>query len=386
MTPPTARSIAGFDACVASHRRRRPIGVALRDRRGPRAARRSRRARCARDDPPEPPVLGSTAGAARACWPSACRRARAAYSKSGAASGCRASSPPLRGARVVFADRVSAPLASVARVTRSRTASMPPGSSSATSSHAVARISFDLVLAGRGRLRPCDLRPARRRAAGVARPGGRDLLADGHRIDTARLLRRDHGAGSRGRVEDVRVEEEGFPVTITHRHDASRLELDGLRRRAAARPNVARLPVRATLGFARACRADGIASRDLDYRVRTSRSSGRAVADRCRAGGPPRSCCRSLLRERGARRAALPPRRASAATPSARSSGKRRRAGRATAGGSSATPIDVGGRERERALDRVLQLAHVARPVVRVDARERVGRDPLRRDRDSCSE
>ena len=61
---------------------------------------------------------------------------------------------------------------------------------------------------------PVVVRLAAALRASLAR-GGRILLADGHRIDTRGFYEAATAAGLVWSMEDVRVEEEGFPATIT---------------------------------------------------------------------------------------------------------------------------------------------------------------------------
>jgi hypothetical protein len=51
-------------------------------------------------------------------------------------------------------------------------------------------------------------------AASLA-PGGRVLLADGHRIDTAGFYDAAGAVGLVSTRDDVQIEEEGFPATVS---------------------------------------------------------------------------------------------------------------------------------------------------------------------------
>jgi hypothetical protein len=77
------------------------------------------------------------------------------------------------------------------------------------------RVRFDLVLAAEVLYDRASFGPMAAALADLVAPGGRILLADGHRIDTAPFYDAARAAGLMYTREDVRVIEEGFATTIT---------------------------------------------------------------------------------------------------------------------------------------------------------------------------
>ena len=165
------------------------------------------------DDPPEPPYWAH-------CWSGARVLAERVPARTGRVLeiGCGLGLPGVvaarRGARTVFVDRVAAPLAFV-RATLRANGIDAIGLVVADVLAAPWGGRFDLVLAAevlydRGAFPSL----ARALAASLA-PGGRVLLADGHRIDTAAFYDETDAAGLMCEREDVRVIAEGVPARIT---------------------------------------------------------------------------------------------------------------------------------------------------------------------------
>ena len=171
-----------------------------------------RAALLAADDPPEPPYwahLWSGALVLAAAVPSGAR--------SVLELGCGLGLPGLvaarRGARVTFVDREPVALAFV----RASAAANALGAVDVVAADVLTpaiRGRFDLVLAAEllydrqafGRLAGA--------VAGYLAPGGRALLADAGRIDTAAFYEELDAAGLRWRSTAHRVREEGLPVTV----------------------------------------------------------------------------------------------------------------------------------------------------------------------------
>jgi predicted nicotinamide N-methyase len=210
MTSPTARSIAGFDACVASvdvgGDRLRFASVADLERHV------DRDALLRAEDPPEPPYWAH-------CWSGARVLAERVPRHGGRVLevGCGLGLPGLvaaaRGARGVFADRVAAPLAFVRASLDAN--GLGAGLVVADVLDAPWRSAFDLVLAAEVVYDRATFGALAAALRASLAPGGRVLLADGHRIDTRGFYEAATAAGLAWTAEDVRVEEEGFPVTIT---------------------------------------------------------------------------------------------------------------------------------------------------------------------------
>jgi predicted nicotinamide N-methyase len=165
-----------------------------------------------RDDAPEPPYWAH-------CWSGARVLAERVPRDAGRVLeiGCGLGLPGLtaarRGARVVFADRVAAPLAFVRETLRDN--GLDAGLVVADALAAPWRAAFDVVLAAEVLYDRAGFPALARSLAAALAPGGRVLLADGHRIDTATFYTAAASAGLAVRRDDVRVLEDGFPVTVT---------------------------------------------------------------------------------------------------------------------------------------------------------------------------
>ncbi len=119
-----------------------------------------------------------------------------------------------RGGRVVFVDRIAAPLAFVRETLRANGLSAA-GLVVADAVVAPWRGQFDLVLAAELLYDRATFGALAAALAGSAAPNGRILLADAHRIDTADFYEAARAAGLVWTQTDVRVDEEGFPVTVS---------------------------------------------------------------------------------------------------------------------------------------------------------------------------
>jgi len=211
MTPPTVDSIAGFDACVASvdvgDDRVRLVTVADLERHI------DRDALLRADDPAEPPYWAH-------CWSGARVLAERVPPHAGRVLevGCGLGLPGIvaaaRGARVVFADRVLAPLAFV-RASLDANGLDAAGLVTADVLDAPWRGRFDLVLAAEVVYDRAIFGPLAAALRASLAPRGRILLADGHRIDTTGFYAAASAAGLAWTRQDVRVDEEGFPVTVS---------------------------------------------------------------------------------------------------------------------------------------------------------------------------
>jgi predicted nicotinamide N-methyase len=209
-TSATGRSIAGFDACVTSldlgGDHVRFVSVADLERHVDRDA----LLRAA--DPPEPPYWAH-------CWSGARVLAERVPRDAGRVLevGCGLGLPGLvaaaRGARVVFADRIAAPLAFVRASLAAST--LHADLVVADVLDAPWRAAFDLVLAAEVVYDRATFGTLAAALKAALAPGGRVLLADGHRIDTRRFYEAATAAGLSCCSEDVPVDEEGFPVVIT---------------------------------------------------------------------------------------------------------------------------------------------------------------------------
>ena len=166
----------------------------------------------AADDPPEPPYwahLWSGALVLAAAVPSGAR--------SVLELGCGLGLPGLvaarRGARVTFVDREPVALAFV-RASAAANAIRAVDLVAADVLTPAIRGRFDLVLAAELLY---DRQAFGRLAGAIARhlaPGGRALLADAGRIDTAAFYEELDAAGLRWRSTAHHVREEGLPVTV----------------------------------------------------------------------------------------------------------------------------------------------------------------------------
>lgn len=164
------------------------------------------------DDPAEPPYWAH-------CWSGAHVLAARVPPRAGRVLevGCGLGLPGLvatrRGAHVVFADRVAAPLAFVRASLHAN--GLEAGLVVADVAAAPWRGRFDVVLAAEvlyDRAVFARLATALRDALA---PSGRVLLADGHRIDTAPFYESAAAVGLACEREDVRVVEDGFPARVT---------------------------------------------------------------------------------------------------------------------------------------------------------------------------
>jgi predicted nicotinamide N-methyase len=164
------------------------------------------------DDAPEPPYWAHL-------WSGATVLAAALPSRAGRTIelGCGLGLPGLvaarRGARVVFVDRAVAALGFVRASAAANRLSRVAVVVADVTSPAV-RGAFDLVLAAE-LLYDRSAFPAI--AAAIARllaPGGRALLADARRIDTAGFHPALDAAGLSWRAREERVIEEGFPLGV----------------------------------------------------------------------------------------------------------------------------------------------------------------------------
>jgi predicted nicotinamide N-methyase len=165
------------------------------------------------DDAPEPPYWAT-------CWSGARVLAGRVPHDAGRVLevGCGLGVPGAvaarRGAQVVFADRVAAPLAFVRETLRTN-GLRAAGLVVADVLRAPWRGAFDVVLAAEVLYDRATFGAMAAALAAALAPGGRILLADGHRIDTAEFYAAAAAAGLVAMRDDVRVEEEGFPVTIS---------------------------------------------------------------------------------------------------------------------------------------------------------------------------
>jgi predicted nicotinamide N-methyase len=165
------------------------------------------------DDPPDPPYWAH-------CWSGARVLAERVPPHAGRVLevGCGLGLPGIvaaaRGARVVFADRVAAPLAFV-RASLDANRLDAAGLVGADVLDAPWRGCFDLVLAAEVVYDRATFGPLAAALRGSLAPGGRILLADGHRIDTGGFYDAATAAGLVWTRDDVRVDEEGFPITVS---------------------------------------------------------------------------------------------------------------------------------------------------------------------------
>jgi predicted nicotinamide N-methyase len=165
------------------------------------------------DDPPEPPYWAH-------CWSGARVLAERVPPDAGRVLevGCGLGLPGVtaarRGARVVFADRVAAPLAFVRETLRDNDLDAA-GLVVADLAAGPWRDAFDLVLAAEVLYDRATFGALAAGLGAALAPGGRVLLADGHRIDTAAFYDAARAAGFVWEREDVAVLEDGFPVTVS---------------------------------------------------------------------------------------------------------------------------------------------------------------------------
>ena len=166
------------------------------------------------DDPPDPPYWATCWSGARVLATRVPRNAGRVV-EVGCGLGVPGAVAARRGAHVVFADRVAAPLAFVQETLRTN-GLHATGLVVADVLQAPWHRAFDVVLAAEVLYDRATFRPMAAALADALASGGRILLADGHRIDTAQFYAAaaDVGLVATAR-EDVRVEEEGFPVAIS---------------------------------------------------------------------------------------------------------------------------------------------------------------------------
>jgi len=119
-----------------------------------------------------------------------------------------------RGGRVVFVDRVAAPLGFVA-ASLATNGILDGGLVVADMLRPAWRATFDLVLAAEVLYDRRSFDALANALAAMLAPGGRILLADGHRIDTTDFYAAAARVGLGATREDVRVLEEGFPARVS---------------------------------------------------------------------------------------------------------------------------------------------------------------------------
>jgi predicted nicotinamide N-methyase len=164
----------------------------------------------AADDPGEPPYWAHL-------WSGALVLARAVPAAARVLElGCGLGLPGLvaacRGARVVFVDRLAAPLAFVRQSLAAN--GVRGGLVVADAGAPPFRTRFDLILVAELLYdRSAFAALARALRAGLA-PGGRVLLADAQRIDTRAFYDALPDAGLAWRAREHRVREEGLPLTV----------------------------------------------------------------------------------------------------------------------------------------------------------------------------
>jgi predicted nicotinamide N-methyase len=209
--PPVTRTIAGFEAaCV-------PLGADTEHLRVWTVADLERHvdrdALLRGDDPAEPPYWAM-------CWSGARVLAARVPARAGRVVevGCGLGIPGAvaarRGARVVFVDRVAESLAFV-RATLRTNRLEAAGVLVADVLQSPWRNPFDLVLAAELLYDRQTFAAMASALAAALAPGGRILLADAHRIDTAAFYDAASAAGLVWTREDVRIAEEGFPLTVS---------------------------------------------------------------------------------------------------------------------------------------------------------------------------
>jgi predicted nicotinamide N-methyase len=119
-----------------------------------------------------------------------------------------------RGASVVFVDREPAPLAFV-RASLAVNDCTATGLVVADVRDLVFRRRFDVVLAAEFLYDRTAFTAIAKTFARLLAPDGYVLMTDGHRIDTSAFYDAATNAGLQVSRDDVRVMEEGFPVTVT---------------------------------------------------------------------------------------------------------------------------------------------------------------------------
>jgi predicted nicotinamide N-methyase len=119
-----------------------------------------------------------------------------------------------RGGRVVFVDRIAAPLAFVRETLRTN-GSSSTGFVVADAIDAPWHGRFDLVLAAELLYDRATFGALAAALAGTVATNGRIMLADAHRIDTSDFYEAARAAGLVWMRSDVPIDEEGFPVTVS---------------------------------------------------------------------------------------------------------------------------------------------------------------------------
>jgi predicted nicotinamide N-methyase len=172
-----------------------------------------RRALLAGDDPPEPPYWAHI-------WSGALVLAEVAARvppRSAVELGCGLGLPGLAaaraGARVVFVDRLAAPLVFV-RASAAANGLPPPPCVVADFTGAALAARFDLILAAEVLYDRSAFDAIATSLARLLAPGGRALLTDARRIDTRAFRTSLVSAGLRWTETVHTLREEGLPVTV----------------------------------------------------------------------------------------------------------------------------------------------------------------------------
>jgi predicted nicotinamide N-methyase len=171
-----------------------------------------RAALLAGDDPPEPPYWAHL-------WTGAVVLAGAVPSGAGRVLevGCGLGLPGLvaarRGARVTFLDRIAAPLAFV-RASAAANGLGPVDACVADFAGDALRGGFDLILAAEVLYDRATLGTLPQALRRRLRPGGRVLLTDARRTDTAAFYTALDAAGLPWRATEHAVREEGLPLSV----------------------------------------------------------------------------------------------------------------------------------------------------------------------------
>ena len=165
------------------------------------------------DDPPEPPYWAH-------CWSGARVLAERVPHDAGrvldlgCGLGLTGVTAARRGGRVVFVDRIAAPLTFVRETLHANELSAA-GLVVADAIDAPWRGRFDLVLAAELLYDRGAFGPLVAALANAVATNGRIMLADARRIDTTEFYDVARSAGFVWTRSDVRVEEEGFPLSVS---------------------------------------------------------------------------------------------------------------------------------------------------------------------------